>query len=185
MKKKIGLIIVLLVLVVLTGGCLNKKESKTNKETTEKKDYGELVEITYSDSGDMNGNIDAITIDVVESTMKKEYSTGINEPIAVTVYNVKREEIEKLAETIIKYDLPSLSDLPLDEEMMPLDASTPILTFTYDKEGKYGRDTWYSINFYTKIPDKKREILNELVKSIRDLEDSGVIVNKYTEDRNW
>ena len=183
MKKKIGLIIVLLSLVVIAGGCFNKKSTKNTNEKIEKKDYGELVEITYSDSGDMNGNIDALTIDVKQSTMKKEFSRGIDEPIEVTVYNIDRDEVDKLADIIINNDLPSLDDLPLDEEMMPLDASTPVLTFEYDT--KNGRKEWYSINFYTKIPEKKMEVLKEFVKEMREFEDSGVVVNKTTEDRNW
>ena len=183
MNKKIGLIIVLLSIVVLVGGCLNKNADKTTKKNSEMKDYGELVEITYSDSGDMNGNIDAVTIDVKESIMKKEYSPGIDQKIEVTTYNVSRDEVEELIDMINENDLPSLDGLPLDEEMMPLDASTPILTFEYDT--KSGKKEWYSINFYTKIPKNKMEVLNKITTKIHELEDNGVIVNKTTEDRNW
>ena len=84
---------ILLVLIVITLIIVLKKKPKLKKIIKDKKDLGELLEITYSNSGDSNGNTDFVSLDIKNMKMTTEYRNIHSDPLKVKEYKI--ESIDK------------------------------------------------------------------------------------------
>lgn len=131
----------------------------------------------------MRGNIDSIDIDIKKLILKSKYSQGVGENIVIKEYRITLSDIDALQEMIKKYNFVAWDDLEYDFNRVPLDASTPSLTFKYDNSN-IGGSTFdsYNINFYNKIPADGYDLLYEFVKYMYSLEKEENLINTYEEE---
>ncbi len=119
------------------------------------------MKISYSNSGDMRGNVENLIIDVDEHVIKYRYSDGFDIPVLVNVYSISDEDINNLNEMIKKYNFPAWSNLPLSD-IVVYDAPSKSITFTYDNSriGGYSYVS-FDIDYDTKIPSDGFTLLHE------------------------
>ena len=168
---------ILLVLIVITLIIVLKKKPKLKKIIKDKKDLGELLEITYSNSGDSNGNTDFISLDVKKKIMTTEYRNIHSDPLKVKEYKI--ESIDKLLEYIDKYNIPAWRVLPIDTSIIVLDAPIKSIIFSYKKDDKI---EYYNIDFNMMIEPFGRDILNDFVKEFFLLKKKENIIKEYTKN---
>lgn len=146
-----------------------------------KRKYGHLLTVTYSNSGDMNGNIDSITLDTNKKTIIKRYAVMHSDPIETKEYKITDEDIENVNEIIEKYKLQNLSKLPMGD-LFAYDAPTKTLTFIYDNS-KIGGSSYesYNINYYMKLSKKDINHLNELTNYLSKLLKEDKLIKSYEE----
>lgn len=166
---------ILLVIIVIALISILKKKPKLKKIIDDKTDLGELIEITYSNSGDSNGNTDFVSLDIKKKTMTTEYRTMHSEPLKVKVYKV--DNIDKIIEYINKYNIPGWNKLPIDPDIIVLDAPIKSIIFSYQKDGKIN---YYNIDFNMMIEPFGRDILNEFVKEFLLLKKKDNLIKEYT-----
>ena len=131
--------------------------------------YDKLLEISYSCSGDMNGNVDKITLDVDNKTITHEYKAIHSDPLKVRKNKVSEKNIKQLKKQIYKYNFPLWKDLE-DSEFVALDAPSCTLTFTYDNSSLGGPKTeWYSVDLDKEIPKDGRGAINHFIDSLLKL----------------
>lgn len=175
MKKELIVFLILLTIIVVVSLTLRYKfPDKKNKYSKEldrllnnKVFHGEITNVRYSKSGDMNGNIDSIDIDLKRKILTKEYSIGIGEENTITTYKITNEDVTNIINIIEKYNFIGWKDLPFNEDEVVLDASVTSLYFvTTDENNKYLSN---SINYDTKIPKDGYPLLKEYTDYIFSL----------------
>ena len=166
---------ILLVIIVIALIKVLKKNPRLKKIIKEKKDLGELIEITYSNSGDSNGNTDFVSLDLDKMKMITEYRSMHAEPLKVKEYKV--ENINKVLEYIDKYNIPCWNTLPINMNNIALDAPIKTVTFSYKKDDKVD---YYNIDFNMDIESFGRDILNEFVKEFLLLKTKDNLIKEYT-----
>lgn len=183
MKIKLMKYPYILAIIILIGiislSIFIKKEGKIDMLL--KRKYAYLLTVTYSNSGDMNGNIDSITLDTTKKIIKKRYAAIHSDPIEVKEYKINIEAINSINKIIEKYNLPNLSKLPMGD-LFAYDAPTKTLTFTYDNS-KIGGSNYetYSINYYMKLSKKDIIHLNELTNYLNSLLKKDNLIKSYKE----
>lgn len=193
MKKSIVIsvviILICIVILIIYKGSTNIKynnndnDNELNNLLKKKVKYGKLLLVNYSNSGDMNGNIDSIEIDTQHLLLISKYSSGLGENIIIEEYNIMLSDIELLENKIKEYNFIAWDDLPLDPNRVPLDASTPNLNITYDNSSIGGfKLESYSISFYDKIPEDGYKLLDEFVDYLYSLKKEENLINTYEEE---
>ena len=192
--KKIIMIIIVLVLLILgrivtyieikdkknnPNGYSRKLLNLINKEPT----YDKLLRVRYSNSGDMNGNIDTIELDIINKKVTTEYRAEMGDPIKVVEYSVEDKTIENIQEDINKYNFPMWKDLKLNYEMVALDAPTETITFIYDSS-KLNRSTvdTYTINFDMEIPEDGGKYIQNFKEKIFKLKNKSNKIKEYNRE---
>ena len=180
-------IIIAIVFIVYKNNNVNYNNNyskELNKLLNKKVKYGELLGISYSDSGDMRGNVDSVDIDVNKLLLISRLSDGMEDNILVTEYKISKDDIAYLENMIKEYNFIAWDGLPFDINRAPLDASTPNLTFRYNNSS-IGGSTFesYNINFYNKIPNDGYPILHKFVDYLYSLEKEENLINSYEEER--
>ena len=89
--------------------------------------HGEYLKIKYSSSGDMNGNLDTIELDVKTGVLTTQYAAMHSDPIEVNEYKIKQEDIDRIIAIIEEYNLVAWSELPQDDTMFALDGPTRMI----------------------------------------------------------
>jgi len=168
----IVLIIIIIALIVVL-----KKGPKLKKIIKNKKDLGELLEITYSNSGDSNGNTDFVSLDIKRMTVTTEYRTAYSDPLKVKEYRV--DNIDKILEYINNYNIPSWSILPINTDIIALDAPIKSIIFCYKKDEKI---EYYNIDFNMAIEPFGRDVLNDFVKEFLLLKKKDNLIKEYTRE---
>ena len=173
---KAWLIVFILVLcfvgIIFIGGKMNILNSKCDK----------IISISYSNSGDMLGNVDSTTLNEDKMIMTTKYATTHSDPIEITEYRVSKEDIEKINAIIKKNNIHKLSKLPMGD-LFAYDAATPILTITCDNSKIGGSSLeFYSINYYMKLSKKNREQLKEVTDNLFSLKKEENKIKTYTEN---
>ncbi len=174
-----SLIILIIVVVFVIINYLNHNDNYLAKKLLKRKPiYHNLIEITYSNSGNSNGNTNFITIDLVKKTMRTEYADYHNEPLSICEYKLD-ENIHNIVDKINEYNLQSYRNLPIDTNCIALDAPIKTLILVYKEDN----NEYITIDFNMMIPTKSRERLNEIVKDIINLKNTSKVVKKYKEKR--
>ena len=166
---------IILVIIIIALIKILSKRPKLKKIIKEKKELGKLVEITYSNSGDVNGNTDFVSLDIVNMKMITEYRSSYSNPLKVKEYKV--DNVDKLLDTIDKYNIPCWNKLPIDTSNIMLDAPIKTLTFSYEKNNII---EYYNIDFNMMIEPFGRDILNDFVKEFLLLKKKDNLIKEYT-----
>lgn len=196
MKK--GLIILIIIILISLFIILYKIARKNNKNDNDSKyskelqkllkkevNHDKLIKVSYSCSGDMNGNIDTIDIDIQELILKTRYSEGVGIPVQVKEYKITKENVEKIIELIEKDNFVAWDGLPLDSEHIALDAPSKHITLTYDNSNiGLEKLKWYNISYDTQIPQDGYKLLNEFTNYIFSLKIDDNLINTYIEKDN-
>ena len=85
---------------------------KLNRIINRKVKYDKLMKISYSNSGDMKGNVENLIIDVDRQVIKYRYSDGFDIPVLVNVYSISDEDINNLG-LHYNFNIPNDDDYPL------------------------------------------------------------------------
>lgn len=175
MKREIialALIIIVIILTYLvTAPLIKDKKSKYSKDLRKllnnKIEYEKLLTVSYSNSGNMIGNIYEIDIDLSEKIIKEQSSLENGMPITVVEYKITDENVNDIDAMVRKYNFLGWNDLPLDEENIVLDDSTVNLSFkAIDINNKY---QFTSISYDSKIPEDGYSLLKEYTDYIFSL----------------
>ena len=79
----------LLIVIFIIINYLKHNDNYLSKKLLKKKPlFKKLIEITYSNSGDSNGNTNFLVIDLVNNTMRTEYADFHHEPLSITEYKL-------------------------------------------------------------------------------------------------
>ena len=179
MKKKIKIgIIASAVIIGFISYMTITKKSKENKEKysielikliSKEKDYDKLIKVIYSNSGDMNGNIDRITLDIKNNLLIHEYKSIHSNPLKKEEYKVSENNILDIEKYIEKYNFPMWKDLERREEFA-LDAPTTGMLFIFDNR-KISNNPYeeYYIDYEYQIPQDGREALYQLEEKLKSL----------------
>ena len=185
MKKKIFIpiicfVVLILLIIFLCLFVFQKKESKKPK-----KDYGTLIEISYSCSGDMLGNIYEVDVSIPYKEVTIKESNAHNDPITESRYRLTDTKTLDEIEKIIKaYDLPSLDNSPIDDEYFVYDACSPNISLKYRVGRRSYDNEYYNISFYAKMSDTERKELGILEKNIYKLINSDNLLSTKTVERD-
>lgn len=193
-KATIAGIIVLVVLLVIGIVCFILKKNLDNnimdgpdmvnenpelrKLINTKIEHGEYEKISYSSSGDMNGNVDEMTLDIANRKLITRYAAIHSDPIEVVEYEIPQEEIDKIIAKIDEYNFVAWSTLEKNEELIALDAATTYMTITCNN--KSGKE-WYQIYYDSKFPDDGWSIFSNFSRDFFDLVNKGEKINSYKE----
>lgn len=187
MNQKIIIIIILLIVLGISFYCFQKmREEKMSKELKElvkkEKTYTTLKEINYSSSGNSNGNVYEVTLDIDKEILKVEEKAIHSDPLQVKEYKVTEKEIKKLLEPIEEFNLPEWRNLEYDYSIVALDGPGHAISFTYDNSATGGsKMDFYRINFETKIPEDGRKILYDYRDSLLNLIKEENLIKEYQE----
>ena len=152
----------------MDGGNMTKYSDELLELVLRDKEYDKLLEICYSNSGNMNGNIDRIIIDPEKLLLTTEQKENIEDPLQVKEYKITEENLKTLLDQIEEYNFPMWNDLEMDESMIALDAPTEGIRFLYNNSEKGGHEKeFYNVGFADKMPDDAREALRDFRKSIK------------------
>lgn len=159
MKKKYLYVIFLVITIIIVSIIIVFNNLDENKEY---KDYGNLIEVSYSCSGDMLGNVLDISLDLTNNKVEYLYAISHDEHITKTVYSVDKTNVNSIKKLVDAYRIADLNKLDIDDKLFVYDACTPTLALTY-KTGKkdYNRE-YYSVSYYYNIDIVKRNIINEI-----------------------
>lgn len=178
MKKKIY-VLILCVLIVLLLIFLYFLKGR-NKSEENKKDYGKLMEVSYSCSGDMLGNHYKISLDTQNNVLSVSDAKMHSDPILIREYKVlSNDKVDHIKSLISDFDLPKLSDAENDDNLFVYDACTPHFTFIY-KTGKKSYDQeYYSFSMYYKMTRFESEALYKIKKDLESLQIADNLINEY------
>lgn len=178
------MILVFIVYGIVKDANENKHElSPLDKLLKEKVEVGELIGVSYSNSGDMLGNTDSISVDLKEKVLKTKYANMHSDPLQVKEYKITNEDVAKIKSIVIRNNLPAFSFLEYDNTRFAYDAPTTHISLEYDNTSIGGsKYKTYGINYYYAIPDGGYELLNELVRYIRFLEKDENLIKEYLEE---
>ena len=144
------------------------------------KTYDKLIDITYSSSGDMNGNTDSLSLDIESKILRQEFRKEHSDPLQITEYSVSTQEIEDIISYIEKYNFPEWQSLKTSSEIA-LDAPTTGISFTYDNSKKSGssRELYY-VDYNMLMPEDGKQALYDLADSLQNLKKNKI--KEYVEE---
>ena len=178
MKKKTVLIVLLILLVIggiimfpkLFHKSLYDKNGEFRKDVTLKDlysveaEHGELLSVSYSHGGGMNG--ESYHTDIAydkEGNLygEKGVSAAHYIPIRIYRYRIDPDALNKCRKYIDQYNLTVWDKLPFDEEHIALDAPSTHIRMVFDdsEHGGYRREG-YNISYDNVVPEGGYEILN-------------------------
>lgn len=180
----VGIIISIFVIYDIKNSSGDYSKS-LNRIINRKVKYDKLMEISYSNSGNMRGNVENLVIDVSENIIKYRYSEGFDIPVLVTEYSISDEEINKLNELIKKYNFPAWSNLPRSD-LIVYDAPSKSINLSYDNS-RIGGHSYvdYDIDYDTKIPSDGFILLHEFTDYMFSLLNDEYYINSYTEIEDY
>lgn len=193
MKKIILILIILIIVMILSIFLIRFINNKPNKNhnysrglrklLNKKIKYDKLLTVRYSDSGDMNGNVYEIELDIENKKLIKSESEGYPVDITVKEYKVSDKDIDSIAKLIRKYNLPAWTNLPFDYDNIVLDAAVENLYMAYDNREVGGSfyDS-YSISYNTKIPTDGFACLAEVREMLKSFEKTKNLIKTYTKE---
>lgn len=147
--------------------------------------HGEYIKIRYSSSGDMNGNLDTIELDVKNGVLTTQYAAMHSDPIEVNEYKIKQEDIDRIISLVERYNLVAWSTLEEDETMFALDGPTRMLEIDCTSlKGSIVSDR-YNIYSHAKFPKGGWEIYSDFIKELADLINRGEKTNSYTKETRY
>ena len=201
--KKIGIItviIIAIILIVVGLALLFKKYVRDNildgpgmvNETYGLKkiknmniEYGTLMSVRYSSSGDMNGNIDSTELKRQEDgsyIIETRYTQQYSEPMQCKEYSVSQESVNELESIIKEYNLIYWDKIDA-EQLYILDGPQSSLDFVYD-ESANGGSKYKSYGFSTdkEFAEEESKIIKEFKDKLLSLINSENLIREYSEN---
>ena len=149
------------------------------------KTYDKLKEITYSCSGNSNGNVYRITINIEDKKIIEEKKEWHSDPLNVKEYSLRDKEINDLLKDIDEYNFPEWKNEQKDYDMIALDAATPHLSFRYDNSKIGGHENeFYGVDFDLKLAEDCNKALDNFASKIINLTKEVIILNEYTKEED-
>lgn len=180
MKNYIVPVIAFVIILAVAIVAMILKTSSKNNELQDlintKIKHGKYTQVYYSSSGDMNGNVDIMTLDLNNKVLKTEYSPSNGAPIETNEYRIQQEDIDELIKLLDKYNFVAWSKLPKVDSEVALDAPTTSMTITCDE------NEWYTIDYNSKFPEGGWEIFSNFSRSFFDLVNKGEKTKTYTQE---
>ncbi|MBQ9041623.1 MAG: alpha/beta fold hydrolase [Eggerthellaceae bacterium] len=147
-------------------------------------EYGALQSASYTDSGDMNGNlydVSARRADDGSMIVVVREAKMHSDPISVGEYRVPDDLLEQINAIVDKAGMKEWGELPLSE-FIALDASTPTVRLTYENASSTdGFPIWLSFSTSYEMPDDGKAF-----DEIRDLLESCIteenLIRTYVEE---
>ena len=200
--KKIGIItviIIAIILIVVGLALLFKKYVRENildgpgmvNETYGFKkiknmnvEYGTLMSVRYSSSGDMNGNIDSTDLKrqedgsyIIETRFKQYYF----EPMQCKEYSVSQESVNELESIIKEYNLIYWDKIDA-EDLYILDGPQSSLDFVYDESVNGGsKYKSYGFSIDKEFAEEESKIIKEFKDKLLSLINNENLIREYTE----
>ena len=160
-----------------------KYEKELNKLLGEKTEHGELLSCGYSNSGDMNGNVDSAELKRQENgslILKTQYSPSHDIPIEVKEYRADEDALDKLRTIIDEYNLSAWERLPRSD-YFALDAATKRIYMAFDDSASGGsRYESCSVDYDFMLPDKGYDILKKFTDCLFSWETEDRLIRTYT-----
>ncbi len=112
--------------------------------------------------------------------MRTEFRNYHHEPLLISEYEIN-DSINNIVDKIIKYNLKAYRDLPIDTDLILLDAAIKSLTLVYNDSAN--NKEYVTIDFNMKIPTTARKRLNEIVSDINALKEKSKLIREKKEKR--
>ena len=200
--KKIGIIaaiIIAIILIVVGLALLFKKYVRDNildgpgmvNETYGLKkiknmniEYGTLMSVRYSSSGDMNGNIDSTELKRQEDgsyIIETRYTQQYSEPMQCKEYSVSQESVNELESIIKEYNLIYWDKIDA-EQLYILDGPQSSLDFVYDESANGGsKYKSYGFSIDKEFAEEESKIIKEFKDKLLSLINNENLIREYTE----
>lgn len=149
---------------------------KKNKNINNYKDYGTLIKVSYSCSGDMLGNVSEVSLDLIDNKVEYLYADSHDEPVIKTTYKVDNEKLKNIKKLVDAYNLADLEKLDIDDRLFVYDACSPTLSLVYKTGSKDYNKEYYSISYYYNIDIIRRIVINDVRDKLYDLLDNNNII---------
>lgn len=143
--------------------------------------HDKLIRITYSNSGDSLGNVDVIELDITNLVIRTKYTDSISNPVTIKEYSITEDNIKDIEEYVNKYNLIAWAGLPIDTDLIALDAPEKSIKLTYDNRSINNEIEYYTISYNSKIPREGYPILNDLIIKLSALLNDNNLINEYQE----
>ncbi|MBR4461350.1 MAG: hypothetical protein IKS51_02060 [Erysipelotrichaceae bacterium] len=163
----------------------DKKEKEITVADLQKieKEYDRLLEVSFNTMGGMEDTHQKryIRLENGVPVYVEEITADRSLPIRVNKYSVADETImDRMSEYIREYNLPAWEDLPFDEEMIALDASSSYVYLLYDNSAIGGyKQTSFTISYDDKIPKEGYPILQKLRDDVTSNKDESRLIETY------
>ena len=192
----IGVIIVIIIFIVLIVNLPKKNpvlpepgNNVDNKYSTELKNlmdqkinHDKLISIEYINTGESNGKIEKIIVDLINLTIRKEYKDSFDDKLEIKEYSIKDIDINPILEFIEKYNFISWSKLPYDYDNQNVSVKKIILKYDNTKYNSGVEE--YEINYNYKLPREGQALLNELKQKVNSLIVSTNLVSENTNNKS-
>ena len=158
------IIFIAVIILVLLVGFLILKNFKVFDKTgmINKIEHGKYLSISYSRSGNSNGNIDSIELDFEKKKLVTNYREYHHQKTIEKSYKVSDEDIEDIINYLEENNVLLLSTYENKEGMYPLDGPSNSMSIRCS-------DKTYSIDGYVDFPGKGNEIYVNLTKKLYSL----------------
>lgn len=170
---------------ILDGPGMVNSKGELYKLMDKEVKHGEYLKIKYSSSGDMNGNLDTIELDVKTGVLTTQYAAMHSDPIEVNEYKIKQEDIDRIIAIIEEYNLVAWSELPQDDTMFALDGPTRMLEIECASLKGSRVPDYYNIYSHTKFPEGGWDIYSNVIKELSNLINKGEKINSYTKETRY
>ena len=190
--NKIILVVSIVIIVIVVGVTTwfltrdnsskenNNYSKELNKLINNKVKTGTLKTIRYTRSGNFNGNIYVLEVDVENKTIRHEQKEYTSEPLVVKKYKIDDKDMDYILDNIKKYNYPGWKDLPMSD-LVVFDAAIRDYTFIYDNSSVGGNSSEsYVIDFSREIPEDGASILIDFSDYLETLLKEEYIINEYT-----
>ena len=170
MKKRIIIITIILVIsLVITLILINKnKISSIDNQVY-------LTEIVYDSSGDMNGSVYNVSLNIKDQILTVKEKDYYDHPFTIKEYSVSKEDIDTLKKDISTNKYPKWEKYKMDESLFAYDAASKDITFEYDKNEL----EWYRVNLNLKLTSEQRKKLNEFIRFFLSLAKEENLIKEY------
>ena len=157
-------LIVVIIVVVLGSFFIIKNFNVLDKTgmINKKIDHGNYLSISYSRSGNSNGNIDYISLDFEKKQLLTRYREYHNQEIEEKTYKVSDEDLVDIIKYLDDNNVLLLSTYENTDGLYPLDGPSSNLSIRCS-------DKTYNIDGYIDFPGKGNEVFLNLTKKMYSL----------------
>ena len=168
--KKIVIIITIILIISIVILILINKNKISNIDNQE---Y--LTEIIYDSSGDMNGSVYNVSLNIKDQVLTVKEKDYYDQPFTIKEYSVSKEDIDFIKRDISNNKYPEWEKYKMDESLFAYDAASKDIKFEYDKNEL----ELYTINLNLKITFEQRKKLNNFIKFFLSLAKEDKFIKEY------
>lgn len=155
-----------------------KYSDKLNELMHRKKVNGKLKSVEYHCSGDMEGNVYSLKLDINEEKLIVSTANMHSDPVTVSEYSVNKKDIEAIKKDVNLYNLPVWEKEKMDETLFAYDACSPGIQLTYTDSNDKFYDI-YNISLNLKLPNDAHKVLNDLKDHLTELASDDNLIQTY------